>query len=197
VTTSDADLDAPPVPPRAPLTTTVSIKPAASVLIIAIAMLAIFLVINGVADQGDGTAPTTIAVVGGLAVDSSSQILAKCEQAAPVPDNIATAFIVPVKTVSAGGITNQTSDAGAFDCSQPLSAPYSQNEILGFYKSELVAQGWNLFSQGAAVGGGGQQFLFQKGGDDSFYWISGVTVDHHSANSTTWTLRFYQDDALD
>ena len=54
--------------PRAPLTTTTSIWPAAGVLIFAVVVLLVFMLINLISDQGVTTTPTTLpVVVGGLA----------------------------------------------------------------------------------------------------------------------------------
>jgi len=46
--------------PRAPLTTTTSIWPAAGVLMFAVVVLAVFMVINLISDQGVTTTPTTL-----------------------------------------------------------------------------------------------------------------------------------------
>ena len=55
--------------PRPPLTTTTSIWPAAGVLIFAVVVLAVFMVINLISDQGVSTTPTTLpVVVGGLQI---------------------------------------------------------------------------------------------------------------------------------
>jgi hypothetical protein len=184
-------------PPRPPLTTTTSIKPAASILLLAVVMLGVFMIINGVADRGVRSPSTTVAVVGGLAVDHASRVLAPCELPGAPPSNIKPSYIVPVGATAVGGVDLRSADPGAYDCSQLLRAPYPQSEILGFYKDQLLARGWALFSRGRAVHGGGEQFLFQKAGSDSFYWIGGVTIERTARHSTSWTLRFYQDNSLD
>jgi hypothetical protein len=61
---------------------------------------------------------------------------------------------------------------------------------LSFYKTQLEARGWSLFSSGAS--NGSPQYLFQKAGSDTFYWVIGITVDSSTSTSTSWTFRIYQ-----
>ena len=84
--------------PQAPLTTTTSIWPAAAVLGIAVAMLAVFMIINAVADRGVTTTTTVPTVVGGLAKAPNADALAYCHHTSEIPANIAGAFIVPART---------------------------------------------------------------------------------------------------
>jgi hypothetical protein len=95
-------------------------------------------------------------------------------------------------TRSRGPFQLPNSGAGDFDCYRPLSTTTSASALLGFYKAQLEARGWTLFSSGAK--NGAPQYLFQKAGSDTFYWIIGVTVDSSasSATSTNWTFRIYQ-----
>jgi hypothetical protein len=100
---------------------------------------------------------------------------------------------VPTKTRAAGSVDLRNAGAGDFDCGRRLSAPYRQSEILGFYLAQWENQGWKLWSRGTSSGSGhGAQLLFQRAGSDTFYWIAGVTVVHHSATETTWSVRYYQ-----
>lgn len=182
--------------PRPPLTTTTSIKPALSVLVLAVLTLASFGIIDIVTSQ-DVRPLTPITVVGGLAIDKSSTALQGCLNAGNPPANVASGFLVPIQTTDVGGADDQTSDPASYDCSQTLKAPFDQAKILGFYVSELRSLGWSLYSSGPAAHTGKAQDLFQIAGDDTFYWEAGVTITNSSAGSTTWTLRFFQDDAID
>ena len=178
-----------------PLTTTTSILPAAAVLGVAVVMLVVFMFINLVADQGV-TATTTIPViVGGLGVDHASTLLADCQPPGSIPANIAPGIVVPLGTRARGPFALPNSGAGDYDCYRPLVSTTSASGLLGFYKTQLEARGWNLFSSGAA--NGAPQYLFQKAGSDTFYWIIGVTVDPgpSNANATDWTFRIYQNSA--
>ena len=178
--------------PKPPLTTTTSILPAAAVLGIAIAMLAIFMVINLVADQGVSTTTTIPVVVGGLAVDHSSDLLSNCVTPGTPPSNVVAGVMVPSGTSSRGPFQMPNSGAGDFDCFRPLVTSSSASALLGFYRAQLEARGWSLFSSGAS--NGSPQYLFQKAGTDTFYWVIGVTVDTSAsrASSTAWTFRIYQ-----
>jgi len=177
---------------KPPLTTTTSILPAAAVLGIAVLMLAIFMFINLVADPGVSTTTTIPVVVGGLAVDHASNLLANCESPGTPPSNIVGGVMVPVGTRSSGPFQTPNSGAGDFDCYRPLITTSSASALLGFYRTQLEARGWTLFSSGAS--NGSPQYLFQKAGSDTFYWIIGVTVDPatSSTTSTAWTFRIYQ-----
>ena len=162
------------------------------VLITAVAMLAVFLVINLVADQGVAPTTTIPVVVGGLAVDHSSTLLENCETPGSPPNNIVSGVMVPVGTQSRGPFDMPNQGAGDFDCYRPLVTRTSASSLLGFFKVQLEARGWSLFSSGAS--NGAPQYLFQKSGSDTFYWVIGVTVDTSasSASSTAWTFRIYQ-----
>ena len=181
-----------PDKPQPPLTTTTSILPAAAVLGVAVLMLAIFMFINLVVDQGVATTTTIPVIVGGLNVDHSSTLLANCESPGTIPANVVGGVLVPVSTRSSGPFHIPNSGAGDFDCYRPLSSATSASDLLGFYKTQLEARGWNLFSSGAS--NGAPQYLFQKAGSDTFYWIIGITVNTSTshANATNWTFRIYQ-----
>ena len=177
--------------PRAPLTTTTSIWPAAGVLIFAVVMVAIFMIINLTSDQGVSSTSTTLpVVVGGLNKAPSSAVLDYCSHASEIPSNVNDAFIVPVGTSSKSGGRVPNAGAGDFDCYQPLITSTNSGSLLKFYKTQLEARGWTLFSQGSS--NGSPQSLFQKAGSDSFYWVVGITVNSSTKSSCHWTFRIYQ-----
>jgi len=177
--------------PRAPLTTTTSIWPAAGVLIFAVVMVAIFMIINLISDQGVSSTSTTVpVVVGGLNAAPSSAVLHYCAKASEIPSNVSDVFIVPVGTRSASSGTIPNAGAGDFDCYQPLVTPTNSASLLEFYKSQLEARGWSLFSQGSSSGS--PQSLFQKAGNDGFYWVAGITVTKSSKDRVHWIFRIYQ-----
>jgi hypothetical protein len=157
-------------------------------------MLAVFMVINLVANQGvtKETTTTLPVLVGGLARDvSPGPALKYCLQTEEVPSNIADAFVMPVGTAPTGGANTPNSGAGDFDCYEPLAtASATSASLIGFYNAQLESRGWNLFSKGAS--NGGPQSLFQKAGSDGFYWVVGVTVTKSSATNVDWTFRIYQ-----
>ena len=180
--------------PKPPLTTTTSLWPAGAVLVLAVLMLVVFLVINLVAGQGvtKETATTLPVVVGGLQRDASpGPALQYCLQSEEVPSNIDDAFVVPVGTVPLRGANTPNLGAGDFDCSQPMAtAKASAASLIKFFNAQLEARGWSLFSSGAS--NGDPQSLFQKAGNDGFYWEVGVTVTKSSATSVNWTFKIYQ-----
>jgi len=179
-----------PPTPRPPLTTTTSILPAAVVLGAAVLMLVVFMVINFVTDQGVATTTTIPVVVGGLNIDHASTLLTGCVTPGTPPSNVVTGVMVPDGTSATGPFDMPNGGAGDFDCFRPLRTSTSPANVLSFYKTQLEARGWALFSSGAS--NGSPQYLFQKAGSDTFYWVIGVTVNSSSTTSTSWTYRIYQ-----
>jgi hypothetical protein len=177
--------------PKPPLTTTTSIWPAAGVLILAVVVLGSFMLINVISDQGVATTTTTVAsVVGGLNTETSKVILQNCQQPDNPPTNIADAFLVPVSTQSTGPTRLPNEGAGDFDCFRPLVTQTSSGALLQYYKTQLEARGWNLFSTGSSSGS--PQVLFQKAGSDGFYWVVGITVLSSNSSTTKWKYTIYQ-----
>ena len=180
--------------PKPPLTTTTSLWPAAGVLIFAVFVLATFMVINLVSNQGvtKQTTTTTPVIVGGLALNPRpGPALQYCLQSEEVPNNIADAFIVPMHTDVQPGANTPNLGAGDFDCYQPMAThSASAGALIGFFNAQLEARGWSLFSRTAP--NGDPQSLFQKAGDDGFYWEVGVTVTKSKANTVYWTFQIYQ-----
>jgi hypothetical protein len=179
-----------PSKPQPPLTTTTSILPAAAVLGLAVLVLAIFMVINLVTDQGVATTTTIPVVVGGLNVDHASTLLNNCITPGTPPGNVVGGVLAPVDTRATGPFQMPNSGAGDFDCYRPLLSTTNPSTLLSFYKTQLEARGWSLFSSGAS--NGSPQYLFQKAGSDTFYWVIGVTVNSSTSTSTAWTFRIYQ-----
>jgi hypothetical protein len=177
--------------PKPPLTTTTSIWPAAFVLILAVVVLASFMIINLISDQGVSTTTTTVPqIVGGLATESSHVILQNCQQPDNPPANIADALLVPKTTRSTGPAQLPNEGAGDFDCFRPLVTQASPAALLNYYTTQLETRGWSLFSKGAS--NGSPQSLFQKAGSDSFYWVVGITVHSSTKSSCRWTFTIYQ-----
>lgn len=176
--------------PKAPLTTTTSIWPAAAVLGIAVVMLVVFMLINLVSDQSVTTTTTLPVVVGGLQSQPTGALLANCRQPGTPPSNIVSAFVVPANTRANGAFHLPNDGAGDFDCYRSFITKATPGQLLGYYASQLGARGWNLFSQGSSTGS--PQDLFQKAGSDTFYWILGVTVNSTKDGETNWTFRIYQ-----
>ncbi len=181
-------------PPQPPLTTTTSIWPAAAVLGLAVVMLIVFLVINLATSETvkKVTVPTVPVIVGGLQRDvNPGAALQYCRQGEEVPSNIDDAFVVPVDTTTRPGASTPNLGAGDFDCTQPLAtAKANATELIDFFNAQLEARGWSLFSKSAA--NGDAQSLFQKAGNDGFYWEVGVTVTRSTANGVDWTFQIYQ-----
>ena len=178
-------------PVKPPLTTTTSILPAMTVVIVAVVTLVIFLAINLIANPTVRKTTTTIPiVVGSLSTQKDSPILASCQEAGNPPADIASALLVPVSTQATAATLHPNGGAGDYDCLRTLVTHASSGELLGYYSAQLEARGWSLFSHGSS--NGSPQLLFQKAGSDTFYWIVGITVSAHSGATSYWTFRIYQ-----
>lgn len=179
--------------PQAPYSATTSLWPALSIVIVAVAMLVIFTLINVVFDRGvkKTSLPVAPIVVGVIPKSGEpSPALSACSANSSVPKDIQTGFVWPVKTQLLNAqIVN--SGAGDFDCRVTfVSQSASAQQVLWFFKGQLTASGWNYFSSGAT--NGDPQYLFQKAGSDTFYWVIGVTVTQHAGSTTQWVFRAYQ-----
>jgi len=179
-----------------PVTTTTSIKPAATVLGIAVATLLLFTSVNLIANPRVATTTTIPVVVGALPIDTKSDALRGCELPGNPPSDISNSLVVPQLTTTVGGPKWKGKGAGGFDCSQALHTASAMGDVLAFYKAHLVARGWKLFSEGPATKSGAQQLLFQRAGSDTFYWIAGFTVTATTDGTVTYTLRLYQGPGL-
>jgi hypothetical protein len=182
--------------PQPPLTTTTSLKPAATVLGIAAFVLIFFTTINIVANPTVNSTTTIPIVVGALPVDEASTLLRECQLPENPPVDISSALLVPTRTAAESAIIWRGKGPGGFDCARSLTTRASSGEIFSFYKSHLTVRGWKVFSQGANYHSQKPQILFQKSGSDTFYWIFGVSVDHADPTTTSYKLRLYQGASL-
>lgn len=179
-----------------PLTTTTSIKPAATVLGIAVATLLLFTSVNLITNPRVQTTTTIPVVVGALPVDATSKVLSVCTLPGNPPQDITDSIVVPTSTGRVGGPLWKGKGAGGFDCRLTLTTSAASVDVLAFYKGHFVARGWKLFSEGPAAKSSDQQLLFQRAGSDTFYWIAGVTVTQATPSTTTYTVRLYQGPGL-
>lgn len=178
-------------PVKPPLTTTTSILPAMTVLVVAVVTLVVFLAINFIANPTVKKTTTTIPiVVGSLTTQKDSPILDSCHQAGNPPADIATALMVPFSTQATAPTLHPNGGAGDYDCLRTLVTHAPSSELLGYYSAQLGARGWSLFSHGSSTGA--PQLLFQKAGSDTFYWIIGITVTARTGSTSYWTFRIYQ-----
>ena len=177
--------------PRPPLSTTTSLKPAASVLAIAVAVLTIFLGINLIEAKPNPTTTTLPIIVGGLpATTGPSAMSTVCAHGGVIPSDVDSALVSPEGSLTSVAPRIRNAGAGDFDCEGTFVTPASPGRILGFYQAQLSVRGWRLFSRGSSTGQ--PQFLFQRASSDGFYWVIGVTVTHSHGSSSTWMFRVYQ-----
>lgn len=170
-----------------------SILPAAAVLILAVGTLLSFVIIDWVVSPN--TTTTTVPVVlGGLRIGSaatSHAAFADFYEAGEPPANIAGALIVPTGTTRITTDDTGGGGPGDYDDEVTLGVADAPARVLGFYRSNLVARGWSLFSSGTSPTGS-PELLFSKNGDDGFQWEAGVVVASSSAAHASYTFRLLQ-----
>jgi hypothetical protein len=167
-----------------------SILPAAAVLVLAVLTLISFAVVD--LWVSPTTTPTTLpsVIIGALRDDPTTQVFGgwRTPDGLP-PSDISSVLIAPEHTRFVG--TVQTGGGGGdYDMAIDLSIPAPRSELLGFYKANLESIGWQLFSSGAAHGGG-EEFIFEKGGDNGDNWECGVIAKATSAGRTTYEFRLF------
>ena len=114
-----------------------------------------------------------------------------CTSASEIPTNINDVFIVPKGTTSHQPVATSPTPAPATSTATSRSSPTANSaSLLKFYKSQLEARGWSLFSSGSSKGA--PQSLFQKAGNDGFYWVVGITITKSTSDLSHWTFRIYQ-----
>ena len=182
--------------PQPPLTTTTSMKPAGVVLGIAVFVLVFFTSINIVANPTVNSTTTIPIVVGALPIDTTSTLLTECQLPENPPTDISASLLIPTQSTAESAIKWRGKGPGGYDCARDILTTAPSSELLGFYKSQLEARGWKLFSRGEGYHSKKPQMLFQKAGSDTFYWILGVSVIRNSSTATAYTFRIYQGASL-
>lgn len=176
-------------PLPAPPSHTVSILPAATVVIVAVVTLVTFAFLN--IFDASTTAPTTLPIiVGGLPEASSTSVFAAFAAPGLVPADVTSALVVPVGAARVAGEVTGGGGVAGYDRAVRITVHSPRPQLLGFYRSHLEGSGWRLFSQGTATGGG-DELLFQKAGSDGWYWEVGV-VARTSHGATVYTYRLIQ-----
>ena len=190
------------------------IRPAMLVIALGALILVLFavtaLVTGGGSRAGNGpppsASPTKVKGSSLLAVPAG-HLLAGIESPGSPPTNIVRAVYVP-----AGSILVASGDGapggGQYDEQVVLSVDASQAAVIGFFRAELPARAWGVFSTGPAVNRPGTiEVLGKQAGDDGWYWEIGAlvapttfgppgtasTAGASGATGTTrFTIRLYQ-----
>jgi len=150
----------------------------------------VFMVINLISDQGVTKTPATVpVVVGGLAKAPSTAVLNDCKSSSEVPSNINDVFIVPVGTTS--------SSAAAFQRRRRRlrllpAAHHDHQRRVTTQVLQIPTRGPRLESVLTGSSSGKPQSLFQKAGNDGFYWVAGISVTKSSSKLVHWTFRIFQ-----
>lgn len=175
-----------PTPPPA---RTVSILPAAAVLVVAVLTLTVFGLANMIG--GSTTTSTTLpTIVGGLPM-GTTPLFRTWSGSGAIPGNVATALIAPAGARVLGAVTIGGGGAGQFDREDRLVVDAPRARLLGFYRSNLVARGWKVISENGTPHGGAE-VLFQKAGTDGFYWEAGVDASAPTRAVVPYTFRLFQ-----
>jgi hypothetical protein len=137
------------------------------------------------------TTPTTVPVIIGGLPCCTTKIFVSFNLGGEPPSDIASGLIAPVDTSILGQVVTGGGGAGNYDQAIRLGVTASRANLLAFYRSHLVALGWNLFSTTGAPQGSAQ-LLFQKAGSDGWYWEAGVTARATGPGTTSYVYRLFQ-----
>jgi hypothetical protein len=166
-----------------------SILPAAIVLVLAVLTLGSFAVVDLWVSPST-TATTLPNIVGTLRVDPSTPVFGGWRSDGLPPTNIASALLAPVGAIYVHTVPTGGSPGVDYDNEVRLSVPAPRAKLLGFYRANLEALGWQLFSTGPAHGGG-DQLIFEKGGTNGDYWDAGVIAQATVHGHTIYVFRLF------
>lgn len=186
--------DRPPRPPGPP------VRPAAMVL-----GLAVVLFVGGSVALGlsGSTAPqrpsTTVRTAPGspLPAVPAAGPLSPIEVAGQPPTDIVAALAVPEGSTAVPG-SAQNVGVETYDRVMAFTDAATQAHVVGFFRAELKADGWQQISTAPAESGAGVEVLGQHGGSDGNTWEVGVVVHPTTfgptgtaAGTTTFSLELY------
>jgi hypothetical protein len=199
-TTGGPDTAEEPAGPPQPPPSRYSLKPALIVGGLAVVILVVFSLGSAFTHTppSPSKAPKGSTSVKGSALRavSAEKGLRPIEQDGQPPPNVVAAITLPQ-----GATRLSSTDPGAgatYDQDVQFSVDASEAAVLGFYKTELHAFGWQQVTSGAATHAAGQQLVGQIAGDDGFYWQLGVIVSPSTfgalgtSDVTRFTLRLLQ-----
>jgi hypothetical protein len=168
-----------------------SILPAMMVLVIAVVTLFSFAVVD--LWVSPTTTPTTLPdiVVGSLRVATSTSVFGGWVQDGLPPSDIASGLFVPTDTTYLRPVTTGGNPGVDFDLAMSLSVRAPRAELLGFYKANLEALDWKLFSFGAGQVAGTDELLFEKGGANGDDWDLGVIAQATTHGATVYEFRLF------
>jgi hypothetical protein len=175
--------------PLPPVRSGPGLRPALIVLGIAVVLVVGFsigeLLSGGPAKPGPAapSVPTKVKGTSLLAV-SGRAALRPIEGPGEPPGNILRAVALPD---GACRVSAEPDDGGGqYDAQVQFSMPASQGSVIDFYRAEVPALGWQVFSTGSAFDRPGSvEVLAKKAGDDGWYWEMGVVVSPTTFGSSS------------
>jgi len=210
MTLHQADTGSPPAPrvqaeappQRPPSVRGISLRPAATVLILAVVILAVFVTIGIVSSHQPASVRTQVgaARVAGstLAAVPAARALSVISHGGAPPVNIVNAVVLPAGSVRVAHHDNGA--GGQYDQQVTFRSAASQGALVTFFVSALRQQGWQIFDRGpAAHAPGTTEVLGKLAGSDGYYWEIGALVPPttfgHGApptGETDFTIRLFQ-----
>lgn len=200
--------------PQPPPRSGPGLRPAMVVLGLGALILVLFAVIAVVTGSGStarkgpavSASPTRVKGSSLLAVPAGHLLAGIVSPGSP-PTNIVRSLYVPAGTVLVAS-GRGAAGSGQYDEEVVLAVDASQSAVIGFFRAELPAQNWGVFSTGPAVNKPGTvEVLAKQAGDDGWYWEIGALVapttfgtagttssagPSGAANATRFTIRLFQ-----
>jgi hypothetical protein len=177
-------------------------RPAMTILILAVVILGVFVTIGIVSTHRSATVHIhagSVRVPGSsLAAQPAAGALSVISHGGEPPANIMNAVVLPAGSVR---IAHHDNDAGGqYDQQVTFRSTASQGALVSFFAAALRQQGWQIFDRGpAAHAPGTTEVLGKLAGSDGYYWEIGALVppttfgpDAPAAGETDYSVRLFQ-----
>jgi hypothetical protein len=177
-------------------------RPAMTVLILAVVILGVFVTIGILTSQH----PATIRSQAGagrvpgssLRAEGAAGALSVISHGGEPPANIVNAVVLPAGSVRVGHQDNGA--GGQYDQQVTFRSTASQGALVTFFAAALRQQGWQIFDRGpAAHAPGTTEVLAKLAGSDGYYWEVGALVrpttfgrGAPATGETDFTVRLFQ-----
>jgi len=200
--TASAGPSAAPSAPKRPLSARgFSIRPAMTVLVLAVVIVGVFVTIGIVSTHRATTvrtsAPTSRVPGSDLRAQAAAGPLSVITKAGDPPANILNAVLVPAGSVR---VSHHDNAGSQYDQQVTFRSQASQAALLAFFDGAMRQGGWQIFDHGPATHApGSTEILGKLAGSDGYYWEMGAVVapttfgrGGSATGTTDFTVRLFQ-----
>jgi hypothetical protein len=193
-------------PQRPPSARRFSIRPAMTVLVSGVVILAVFVTIGILSTHQPVTvrtnAASTLVPGSALRAQAAAGPLSVITKSGEPPANILNAVVVPTGSVRVAHQDN--GGGGQYDRQVTFRSDASQAALLAFFAGSMRQNGWQIFDRGPAArapgtAAGSSEVLGKLAGADGYYWEMGAVVapttfgrGAPATGTTDFTVRLFQ-----